>query len=67
MSNPPSRLAGALAGHYRIEAFNAANFLDQNYSFALDRKTFIMLQRVVGAEQALVVTLNWFDQFRTRK
>ena len=47
--------------------FNAASFNDQNYSVAADGKTFVMLQRVIGAEQAMVVTLNWSDQLRARK
>jgi serine/threonine-protein kinase len=47
--------------------YNAANSRDQNYGVAPDGNTLVMLQRVVGAEQALVVTLNWFDQFRGTK
>ena len=39
---------------------------DQNYSVTADGKTFVMLQRVVGSRQALVVTLDWFDQFRPK-
>ena len=44
--------------------YETANFLDQNYGVAPDGKSFFMLQRVVGTQQALVVTLNWFDQLR---
>jgi Tol biopolymer transport system component len=47
--------------------YNTANFLDQNYSVSRDGGTFIMLQGVVGSQQAMVVTLNWFDQFRARR
>jgi eukaryotic-like serine/threonine-protein kinase len=39
----------------------------QAYSVTSDGKTFAMLQRVVGARQAMVVTLNWFDQLRARR
>ena len=44
--------------------YESASFLDQNYGVAPDGKSFFMLQRVVGTQQALVVTLNWFDQLR---
>jgi hypothetical protein len=47
--------------------YNTANSRDQNYGVGPDGNTFVMLQRVVGAEQALVVTLNWFDQLRGKK
>lgn len=47
--------------------YQAGNFRDQDYSVSTDGKTFAMLERVVGSRQALVVTLNWFDQFRARK
>jgi serine/threonine-protein kinase len=40
---------------------------DQNYSVTGDGKQFAMLERIVGTRQALVVTLNWFDGFRTGK
>jgi hypothetical protein len=32
-----------------------------------DGKTFAMLERVVGTRQAMIATLNWFDQFRARR
>jgi tRNA A-37 threonylcarbamoyl transferase component Bud32 len=47
--------------------YESASFLDQNYGVAPDGKSFFMLQRVVGTRQAVVVTLNWFDQLRTRR
>jgi hypothetical protein len=47
--------------------YNPGNFRDHDYSVTPDGKTFVMLQRVIGSEQALVVTLNWFDQLRTRR
>jgi Tol biopolymer transport system component len=34
----------------------------RNYDVTRDGRTFLMLQRVVGARQAVVVTLNWFDE-----
>jgi serine/threonine-protein kinase len=37
-----------------------------NYSVTSDGKTFAMLQTVVGARQAMVVTLNLFDELRHR-
>jgi serine/threonine-protein kinase len=36
------------------------------YSVSPDGTTFVMLQRVVGARQAMVVTLNLFDGLRSR-
>jgi eukaryotic-like serine/threonine-protein kinase len=47
--------------------YSAAGFRDHNYSVTPDGNTFAMLQAVVGAQQALVVTLNWFDQLRRKK
>lgn len=47
--------------------YNPGVVRDHNYSVGPDGNTFVMLQRVVSAEQALVVTLNWFDQLRARK
>jgi serine/threonine-protein kinase len=47
--------------------FDRGNFLDHNYSIMPDGQTFVMLRRVVNSRQALVVTLNWFDQFRGKK
>jgi hypothetical protein len=47
--------------------FNVGGFRDHNYSVAPDGKSFVMLQPVVGAGQALVVTLNWFEQLRERR
>jgi hypothetical protein len=35
------------------------------YSVSPDGTTFVMLQRVVGARQAMVVTLNLFDGLRS--
>jgi hypothetical protein len=40
--------------------FDVAGFRDYNYSVSADGKTFLMVQPVVGTEQALVVTLGWF-------
>ncbi|HET9727422.1 MAG TPA: hypothetical protein VFP28_10950, partial [Gemmatimonadales bacterium] len=37
-----------------------------NYDVSADGKTFVMLQRVVGNRQAMVVTLNLFDEMRRR-
>ena len=42
--------------------FESGNFRDHDYSVAADGKTFLMVQPVVGAEQALVVTLGWFGK-----
>jgi serine/threonine-protein kinase len=42
--------------------FDPGNFRDHNYSVSADGKTFLMVQPVVGAGQALVVTLGWFDK-----
>ena len=47
--------------------YSFGGFRDHNYSVAPDGKTFAMLQAVVGSEQALVVTLNWFDRLRAQK
>jgi tRNA A-37 threonylcarbamoyl transferase component Bud32 len=47
--------------------YQTGGFRDQDYSVSSDGKTFAMLERVVGARQAMVVTLNWFDQFRAGK
>jgi eukaryotic-like serine/threonine-protein kinase len=47
--------------------YQTAGFRDQDYSVSNDGKTFAMLQRVVSTRQAIVVTLNWFDQFRAGK
>jgi serine/threonine-protein kinase len=47
--------------------YNPGVLRDHNYGVAPDGKSFVMLQRVVSAEQALVVTLNWFDQLRAAK
>jgi len=37
-----------------------------NYAVSPDGKTFVMLQKVIGARQAMVVTLNLFDELRAR-
>jgi serine/threonine-protein kinase len=42
--------------------FESGNFRDHDYSVAADGKTFLMVQPVVGTEQALVVTLGWFGK-----
>jgi serine/threonine-protein kinase len=47
--------------------YERAGSRDHNYDVSRDGQTFVMLQRVVGARQAIVVTLNWFDQFRAVK
>jgi Tol biopolymer transport system component/tRNA A-37 threonylcarbamoyl transferase component Bud32 len=48
--------------------YGTAAFRDHNYSVTPDGSTFAMLQGIVGGpEQALVVTLNWFDQLRRKK
>jgi Tol biopolymer transport system component len=47
--------------------YERAIFKDHNFAVSRDGQTFLMLQRVVGSRQALVVTLNWFDQFRGRR
>ena len=44
--------------------YEAGSFLDQNYGVAPDGKSFFMFRRVTGTGQAVVVTLNWFDQLR---
>ena len=40
--------------------FVERGFRDLNYSVSADGKTFLMIQPIVGPEQALVVTLGWF-------
>ena len=48
--------------------YGTAAFRDHNYSVTPDGSTFAMLQGIVGGpEQALVVTLNWFDKLREKK
>ncbi len=47
--------------------YETAGFRDHNYSVTPDGNTLVVLQSVVGSEQALVVTLNWFDQLRAQK
>lgn len=47
--------------------YQTGSFRDHNYSVTGDGKTFAMLERVVGTRQAMLVTLNWFDQFRARR
>jgi tRNA A-37 threonylcarbamoyl transferase component Bud32 len=42
--------------------YDPAVVKDRNYDVTRDGRTFLMLQRVVGARQAVVVTLNWFDE-----
>ncbi|MGH7513213.1 MAG: protein kinase domain-containing protein [Gemmatimonadales bacterium] len=39
---------------------------DHDYSVSADGKTFALLEPVVGARQAMVVTLNLFDEIRKR-
>jgi Tol biopolymer transport system component/tRNA A-37 threonylcarbamoyl transferase component Bud32 len=43
-------------------SYDPAVFKGRNYDVTRDGRTFLMLQRVVGARQAVVVTLNWFDE-----
>jgi len=38
----------------------------RNYDVTRDGQTFLMLQPLVGAAQAVVVTLNWFDEARRK-
>jgi hypothetical protein len=38
----------------------------RNYDVTRDGQTFVMLQPMVGAAQAVVVTLNWFDEERRK-
>ncbi|MEK6768165.1 MAG: protein kinase, partial [Gemmatimonadota bacterium] len=40
---------------------------NRDYDVSRDGQTFIMFQRVQGAEQSVFVTLNWFDRFRARQ
>jgi serine/threonine-protein kinase len=47
--------------------YQAASFHDQDYGVSSDGKTFAVLEAIVGVRQAMVVTLNWFDQFRSRR
>jgi Tol biopolymer transport system component len=47
--------------------YQEGGFRDRNYSLTSDGKTFAMMARVIGTGQAMVVTLNWFDQFRAGK
>jgi Tol biopolymer transport system component len=44
--------------------YDAPNPGDQAYAVAPDGKSFFMLQVVTGSQQAIVVTLNLFDQLR---
>ena len=50
-----------------IGEYMTGGFRDHNYSVSADGKSFALLQRVVGTRQAMVVTLNWFDQFQAAK
>jgi Tol biopolymer transport system component/tRNA A-37 threonylcarbamoyl transferase component Bud32 len=52
---------------FQGSSYQSAGFRDQDFSVSTDGKTFAMLQRVVSTRQAIVVTLNWFDQFRAAK
>ncbi len=36
----------------------------RNYDVSRDGQTFVMFQQALGAEQSVLVTLNWFDRFR---
>ncbi len=38
--------------------YQPGNWRDHDYSVSRDGKSFVMLQRVVGTRQAMVVTLN---------
>jgi hypothetical protein len=58
-----------VTGRTRLFAgeYQPGGFRDHDYSVSADGKSFVMLQRVVGTRQAMVVTLNWFDRFRGAK
>jgi hypothetical protein len=47
--------------------YQTARYLDQDYAVARDGKSFFMIKRVVGSQQAIVVTLNWFEPLRREK
>jgi serine/threonine-protein kinase len=64
-----TRAGFAVTGRTKLftGVYERALYRDHNYDVSRDGQTFVMLQRVVGARQAIVVTLNWFDQFRAEK
>jgi Tol biopolymer transport system component len=45
-------------------SYQAGGFFDQDYGVSADGRQFVMLERLVTARQALVVTLNWFEGFK---
>lgn len=47
--------------------YAAAAFGDHNYSVARDGRTFVMLRPVRGTQQAVVLTLHWFDHLRASR
>jgi Tol biopolymer transport system component len=47
-------------------SYQAATLYDQDYGVSADGRQFVMLDRLVTARQALVVTLNWFEGFKGR-
>jgi serine/threonine-protein kinase len=65
------RTAGAFEIGNRTALFSDVFSTDPlglaNYDVTRDGQTFIMLQPVVGSAQAVIVTLNWFENLtRTR-
>jgi serine/threonine-protein kinase len=47
-------------------SYQAGTLYDQDYGVSGDGRQFVMLERLVTARQALVVTLNWFEGFKRR-
>jgi hypothetical protein len=65
------RTAGAFEIGNRTALFSDVFSIDPltlaNYDVTRDGQTFIMLQPIVGSAQAVIVTLNWFENLtRTR-
>jgi serine/threonine-protein kinase len=64
-----TRAGFAVTGRTKLftGVYERALYRVHNFDVSRDGRTFVMLQRVGGARQAIVVTLNWFDQFRAEK
>jgi serine/threonine-protein kinase len=63
------RTAGGFEVASRQELFTGgyavAPFRVRNYDVTRDGRTFLMLESLVGSEQDIVVTLNWFENATT--
>jgi serine/threonine-protein kinase len=57
-----------ITGRSRLfkSSYQLAGFYDQDYGVSPDGRQFVMLERLVTVRQALVVTLNWFQGFKTK-